>query len=145
MPIKPERGESKNEFVSRCISEEINSGKPNDQAIAICLNIWEEENMSSFTRIRKFKKERAFVDSTNADRMMYNDETLELVIRFNDGSTYTYLNVDRETYDDVVNGNAATKTAGEWGPVGKTPSVGAAIHQYLIEKGVSFKKGGNFR
>jgi len=37
MPIEPRQDESRDEFTSRCISKEIESGKSQDQAIAICI------------------------------------------------------------------------------------------------------------
>lgn len=102
-------------------------------------------SLERFNLIRKFRKERSFVDSTNADRIMYDTDTLQLTISFNNGAIYTYSEVSQEIYEKVVNGEARTKTAGPWGPVGKSPSVGAAIHQYLIERGVSYSRGGSFR
>jgi hypothetical protein len=34
--IKPKAGESKDEYVSRCVGEEINNGMDKDQAVAVC-------------------------------------------------------------------------------------------------------------
>ena len=95
-----------------------------------------------------FEKIRVGVLSSNVDKMMWNSETLELVIRFNDGSTYTYLGVDEKTFNNVSEGNAAPETTGEneygsW-TRGDKPSVGAAVHQYLIDK-FDFNRGGTFR
>lgn len=42
MPIDRKTGESKDEFISRCISIEIKDGRPEDQAAAICYAKWEE-------------------------------------------------------------------------------------------------------
>lgn len=153
MPIRKRSGETKEDFISRCIPLEIANGKSSEQSYIICYNIWEDKQLSAVKRIRaskkkelmEFRKERVYVDSTNADRVMWDSETLELTIQFQDGSKYTYYDVDEDLYLNVVDGNAATKTAGEWGPIGKSPSVGAAIHQYLIEKNVRYTKGGNFR
>lgn len=48
MPIpNPKGGESQNEFVSRCVSQ-ISNEYPQDQALAICINKF-EENMSKTT------------------------------------------------------------------------------------------------
>jgi hypothetical protein len=79
---------------------------------------------------------------------MWNSETLDLVIRFNDGSVYTYKGVSKALFEKVSEGDAAPTTTGEneygsW-KAGDAPSVGAAVHQYLIDK-VDFVKGGNFR
>jgi hypothetical protein len=151
MPIRRKAGESKEDFMGRCIPIEIASGKERDQAVAICYAYYDEKQLSAFKRVRRknknleFKKTRAYVDSTNADRVMYNDETGEMVIKFLDGSIYTYTGVSQELFDKVLYGEARTKTAGPWGPIGKSPSVGAAIHKYLIEAGIDFSEGGNFR
>ena len=37
MPLNPHKGESKDEYTSRCIKTEMDSGKPQDQAVAICI------------------------------------------------------------------------------------------------------------
>ena len=100
-------------------------------------------------RGENFEKIRVGVQSSNVDKMMWNSETLELVIRFNDGSTYTYVGVSENIFNDVSEGRAKPITSGEneygsWNK-GVSPSVGAAVHQYLIEKGVGFNPGGTFR
>lgn len=46
MPIKVKPNETENEFIGRCISKEVNSGKEQDQAVAICYSYWDKENMS---------------------------------------------------------------------------------------------------
>ena len=45
--VNPRSGESKDEFVSRCISVEIGNGKEQDQAAAICYTKWDEQNMKA--------------------------------------------------------------------------------------------------
>lgn len=97
-----------------------------------------------------FEKTRVYVDSSNVDRLMYNDETLELVIQFLDGSIYTYTNVDKETFDNIQDGNSAPTTTDRETPPrwvkGQKPSVGAAVHEYLIGNPfIGVSKGGNFR
>lgn len=42
MPISPNAGESKDEFISRCMSVEVGAGKDQDQAYAICESKWNE-------------------------------------------------------------------------------------------------------
>jgi hypothetical protein len=39
-------GETKDEFVSRCIGEEVSAGYDTPQAAAICYSYWDKENMS---------------------------------------------------------------------------------------------------
>lgn len=101
-------------------------------------------------KLSHFEKVRVGVQSSNVDKMMWNSETLELVIRFNDGSTYTYSNVSESIFNNVSEGNWPPKTSGEneygsW-EKGIEPSVGAAVHHYLINnKGIGVTKGGTFR
>jgi hypothetical protein len=146
--MRKKAGEVRLDFIERCLSCEDKK-----MTTELCNDLWEQKQLSAVKRIRsskkkdlmEFRKERTFVDSTNADRIMYDTDTLELTIQFQDGSKYTYFDVDEELYLNVLDGNAATRTAGEWGPVGKSPSVGAAIHQYLIERNIRYQKGGSFR
>lgn len=97
----------------------------------------------------ELKKWRSNADSSNVNKIMYNDESKELVIKFNSGDIYTYFNIDFIDFKNVVDGNAVCITSGEnkWGSwdVGKYPSVGAAVHKYLVEIGASYRKGGNLR
>lgn len=93
----------------------------------------------------EFKVTSDSVRSTNVKRVKYDSVTEELVIKFDDGSNYTYFNVPSKIYDNVLEGMAGTKTAGVWGPIGKFPSVGAAVHQYLIEGGFRYKRGDSIR
>lgn len=44
MPIQPKPNESKDEFISRCISKEVKTGKAQDVAIAICMTAWNDRN-----------------------------------------------------------------------------------------------------
>lgn len=88
-------------------------------------------------------------DSSNVDRVKYFEDKRELIVKFNDGSYYTYYDIDERTFFSIIEGDAICKTEGEnefgeWF-IGKTPSVGAAIWKYLIDKGVSYKPGGSFR
>ena len=99
----------------------------------------------SLDKIRdiRLKKVRTYVDSSNVDRVMWNDQTFEMVIKFNDGSYYTYFSIDNATFLNVVDGDATCVTDGDSWYVGKSPSVGAAVHKYLSDK--TYKKGGDFK
>ena len=59
MPVdKPKPGETQDEYLQYCIPEEINSGKKRDQAVAICINIFEkEQNMKAIKTSRQFRDE----------------------------------------------------------------------------------------
>ena len=49
MPVNVNRGESRDEFISRCIGEEVGAGYEESQAAAICYSYWDKENMSKIT------------------------------------------------------------------------------------------------
>ena len=40
---KPRKGEKKSDYMQRCIPMLINEGKDNEQAIAICSNMYDED------------------------------------------------------------------------------------------------------
>lgn len=108
------------------------------------------EELTEETIEHTFKKWRGEnIKSSNVKNIMYNDETSEMFIQFQDKSIYTYFNVPFQMFLDVSGGKATCITSGEnkYGSwyVGKTPSVGAAVHEYLIKGGVSYKKGGSLR
>lgn len=47
---EPKDGESEDEFISRCIDIEINSGYPQDQAAAICYSKWTNKNYNEINK-----------------------------------------------------------------------------------------------
>jgi len=101
-------------------------------------------------RLLEFKKWRNTPVSSNVKKIMYNDESKDLVIQFwRHNEIYTYFNVDFQTFLDISGGNAVCLTSGKskWGSwyEGKSPSVGAAVHKFLVNKGVSYVKGGTLR
>ena len=49
MPIKPGATETKEEFISRCIGEEIKGGYEQAQAAAICYSKWDRRELSKQT------------------------------------------------------------------------------------------------
>ena len=50
MPIRIKRGETEEQFISRCIPIEIGAGKGEEQATAICYSIWQNRNMNKSTQ-----------------------------------------------------------------------------------------------
>jgi hypothetical protein len=88
-------------------------------------------------------------DSSNVDRVRYFETKKELVIKFNDGSYYTYTDVEPEIFEKIVKGDAKPRTTGEnefgsW-VEGDGPSVGAAVWEYLIIPEVDYSPGGSLR
>ena len=49
MPVNVKKGESENDFISRCISEEVGAGYEQSQAAAICYSYWDKDKMSKIT------------------------------------------------------------------------------------------------
>jgi hypothetical protein len=162
MPINKRSGERKEEFISRCIAVEKEAGYDDKQAAAICYSYWTSENMKEIRKIRRgqFKNlnfkifygntrtrnNPAGLKSSNIWKWKWNSETEELVIKFQEGDTWTYSGVNESLFKDVTEGNASCLTSGsnrfgEW-QVGKTPSIGAAVWKYLVSAGVSESKGG---
>ncbi|MFH0298367.1 phage major capsid protein [Bradyrhizobium sp. 31Argb] len=48
MPIKPHKGESQSDFLSRCVPEMMGDGdRPRDQAVAACMQIWRDKDKSA--------------------------------------------------------------------------------------------------
>lgn len=85
------------------------------------------------------------IKSSNVWKFKYNDVTGELVVKFQDGSTYTYERVsvnDFERFASGTGGICNTSGSNKWGTweVGKNPSVGAAVWDVLMN--YSYKKGG---
>jgi len=46
MPVNPKKGEREQDFISRCIGEEISGGYEQTQAAAICYSYWRKDKMS---------------------------------------------------------------------------------------------------
>lgn len=42
MPVKPGKNETQDEFIARCVSEEIKRGHEQAQAVAICYSKWKD-------------------------------------------------------------------------------------------------------
>jgi hypothetical protein len=51
MPVEIKKGEREEEFISRCIGQEINAGKEQSQAAAICYSYWRKDKMSKITEM----------------------------------------------------------------------------------------------
>lgn len=85
------------------------------------------------------------IKSSNVWKFKYDTETGDLVVKFQDGSVYTYFNVSLSDFEQFASGSGGTcKTSGsnKWGTWerGKSPSVGAAVWDILMK--YSYSKGG---
>ena len=99
--------------------------------------------------ILDFKKQRNKPKSSNVNNILYNDETKELIVKFNEGDIYIYFDVEFSLFQDLVNGAGICRTEGKnkWGSwyIGKTPSVGASLYNRLSKSGIRYNKGGTLR
>jgi len=127
----------------------VKNGRPENKKYVDDNDLLPKEHpKKSFSKI-ELKTWRNTANSSNVDKMKWNDETKELVIKFNDGSYYTYFDIDSNTFFSIVNGEASCITEGEnengswW--VGKTPSVGASVYEYLVSNGVRYESGGSLK
>jgi len=65
MPIpSPNTGESRSNFIGRCVSFLVDEGRPEDQAVAICSNEWDESNKAE--EIKKARIWKAFDNKRKA-------------------------------------------------------------------------------
>lgn len=116
---------------------------------------WSERKLKEIEEFRRvnnvleFRKWRNRPKSSNVNNILYNDETKELIVKFNEGDIYTYFDVEFSLFQDLVNGAGVCRTEGEnkWGSwfIGKTPSVGAALYNRLVKSSIRYKKGGTLR
>ena len=113
--------------------EELFGEELNEDNVEYLFKVWRNNN----------------IKSSNVKKIKYTEETKELVVEFNDKSLYTYYNIDFETYRKISTGDYAPVTTGsnEYGSWKRNikPSVGAGIHQALINKGVKYIRGGTLR
>ncbi len=61
LAIEPNSGESEDEFISRCISEEVNGGMDQDQAIAVCYSKWNENLTTQLSQFELTPEEAEFL------------------------------------------------------------------------------------
>ncbi len=106
MPIKPNPGESKDEYIGRCIGIEINNGFEQDQAAAICI-VKADEHFSAtasiidlppasdnFGRVRRIIFDEDFDEAT---LRQYKNEGFQIHIK----SKRKIFRRDRKTYNKL--------------------------------------------
>lgn len=94
--VEPNANESENDFMSRCIVYNINEGKEQEQAIAICSSIWEQQHKAN-TNFAEIKDEERIVfgaamipnlkiyrkDGENEFDVFFSAETIkEIAVKF---------------------------------------------------------------
>lgn len=71
MPMKPNAGESQSDFMHRCVPEMMAGDREQDQAVAICMDIWRNKD-KTVNAIRKVHS-----GSTNGMEFVLSDETID--------------------------------------------------------------------
>ena len=107
------------------------------------INLKEKIRKMDLAKLFRLKTFIDNVSSTNVKKIKYDTVTKDMTVQFNDNTVYTYFNVPEAIYDVVLEGMSGTLTQGPWGSAGTYPSIGAALHAYVIEGGYQYKKGGN--
>jgi hypothetical protein len=88
--------------------------------------------------------QHADLNSSNVWGTAYNEKNGRMRVRFQNGSEYEYDGVPAAIYRAISQGNASAKTSGknkfgQWW-VGKNPSLGAALSQYVKSAGFNYRK-----
>lgn len=88
--------------------------------------------------------QHADLNSSNIWGTAYDPQSGKMKVRFQGGSEYEYDGVPENIYRAFTKGNASAKTKGknrygEWW-VGKNPSLGAAMNQYIKAGGFNYRK-----
>jgi hypothetical protein len=87
---------------------------------------------------------QADLQSSNIWGTAYDSITSKMLVKFQGGGVYEYSGIPRGIYQAFISGSAAAKTKGKnkygkwW--VGKTPSLGAAMHEYVKRGKFPFRK-----
>ncbi len=132
---KQKKGESQQQFISRCISQKVKEGIEQEQAIAICYSQWDNRNK---TKAMEFK-------SVNIDDYSEDEDKNELTIR---GYGAIFGNTD--SYNDIIVKGSFLKTIQEnkdriafcyqhdiYNPIGKITLIEEDEKGLLIEVRIS--------
>lgn len=84
------------------------------------------------------------LNSSNVWGAVYDPRSGTMRVRFQGGSEYEYDGIPSNIFKALIKGNAAAKTKGkneygQWWP-GKTPSMGAALNQYIKAGKFNYRK-----
>lgn len=77
MPVNINKGESKDEFISRCIGEEVGAGYEQSQAAAICYSYWDKDKMSKVTDMSSKVHARVAYDTKYRGINLFAEPSLE--------------------------------------------------------------------
>lgn len=81
--VKPDQGESKDDYLKRCIPYLVNEGKEQDQAVAICNSMWDNKGFSMNFKIDNEQEQIISGPAMVADTLIYrNDQNGEYNVFF---------------------------------------------------------------
>jgi len=101
--VSPAKGEKQDEFISRCIKYMLNEGKDNEQAAAICYDMWETDKMKK-EKEEKEKYAEKFKIVNEEQRIVSGPLMLagELIYRNNEKIGEHYVKFSAETIKHIA-------------------------------------------
>jgi HK97 family phage prohead protease len=88
MPIEPGKDETQADWMSRCVPEMIGTGddqRPQEQAVAICLDLWRESHPEDAYRSRGRRRRQAPPPDTDESKDDFMDRCTTALMSENDG------------------------------------------------------------
>ena len=83
MPMKPKPGESQSEFTSRCIPDMMGKHggtvRPQEQAVAACLNIWRTNKGKPAKSLMKLLKDYSDMNGEAYDYETFFEECMDIL------------------------------------------------------------------
>ncbi len=77
MPVNIRKGEEEQEFISRCIGEEVSAGYEQSQAAAICYSYWRKDKMSKLSDVSAKVHARVAYDTDFRGINLFAEDGLE--------------------------------------------------------------------
>lgn len=104
MPMKPNKGESQSEFMSRCVPDLMGDGKrEQDQAVAACMSIWREreKNVKWYPEPEQDEQEEDFIDrcvEELVDEEEFDEDNAQQIcqVQWEDNQPYEFEAAPRE-------------------------------------------------
>ncbi len=87
----PKKGESKKDFIERCVPKLINEGKPTEQAVAICSSMYEKSKADEMDLIMDIEVCKEYSVEFKA---IFDGQTFSQVVVEVDDEEYTAPDID---------------------------------------------------
>jgi hypothetical protein len=78
--VEPQAGESESDYMGRCISNNIDEGQSQEQAVAVCISKWQSHSAMEFAKV-----------SFDFDDTLSTDRGLELAKKYKDAGDTLYI------------------------------------------------------